>query len=569
MKALPLADPGTPDTRSAARFLLWVARGQKTTLATGMAFGVVWMGTQALVPAALGRAIDAGVAPRDSGGLARWTLALLAIGCVQAVAGITRHRFAVTNWLVATYRVQQLLARHATDVGAALTRRTSAGEVVAVSTSDAPAVGRIMDVSARAAGAVVAFVLVAAILLSTSVRLGLVVLVGVPLLMTVVGALLRPLHRRQEEQRARVGRLTALGADTVTGLRVLRGVGGEPMFVRRYVEQSQRVRAEGVRVARVQALLDAAQVALPGVFVVAVTWLGARLTLAGSITVGELVAFYGYSAFLVTPLRTATEAADKGTRALIAARRIVGVLSVPPALTDPAAPAAEPPAGVPLADAASGLVVRPGTLTALVSDDPDVTAAIADRLGRHADGAAVTLGSIPLQHLPLDAVRRRVLVHDADPRLFRGRLREELDVTDRASEERVRAAISVAAAQDVLDALPGGLDAQVEERGRSFSGGQRQRLALARSVVADPEILVLVEPTSAVDAHTEARIAQRLAEHRAGRTTVVVTASPLLLDHCDQVALVRDGRVVATGRHRELMERPDYRAVVLRGEEDR
>ena len=114
-------------------------------------------------------------------------------------------------------------------------------------------------------------------------------------------------------------------------------------------------------------------------------------------------------------------------------------------------------------------------------------------------------------------------------------------------DERIHTAIAVANAEDVVEALPEGLDAYVDERGRSFSGGQRQRLVLARALLSDAEMLVLVEPTSAVDAHTEARIARRLREARAGKTTVVVTASPLMLDQTDRVFFVEDGQVVADG----------------------
>jgi ABC-type multidrug transport system fused ATPase/permease subunit len=165
-------------------------------------------------------------------------------------------------------------------------------------------------------------------------------------------------------------------------------------------------------------------------------------------------------------------------------------------------------------------------------------------------------------------VRRRVLVSEHDPRLFTGRLGDELDPTGTAPPERVLAAVETASTVDVLEALPDGLATEVAERGRSFSGGQRQRLVLARALVADPEILVLVEPTSAVDAHTEARIADLLAAARAGRATVVCTTSPLLLDRADKVALVAGGRVVAEGTHRDLLDtEPRYRAVVTRGEE--
>ncbi|MGH3102310.1 MAG: ATP-binding cassette domain-containing protein, partial [Thermoleophilia bacterium] len=137
-----------------------------------------------------------------------------------------------------------------------------------------------------------------------------------------------------------------------------------------------------------------------------------------------------------------------------------------------------------------------------------------------------------------------------------------------ADDEDILQAISVANAEDILAALPEGLDADVDERGRSFSGGQRQRLVLARALLADPEVLVLVEPTSAVDAHTEVRIARRLRDARAGRTTVIAATSPLVLDQADKVVLVRGGRVVAEGTHRELLaDRPDYRDTVTRGED--
>ena len=319
--------------------------------------------------------------------------------------------------------------------------------------------------------------------------------------------------------------------------------------------------------AKVQSLLDAAEVALPGIFVVAVTWLGARLAVAGQVSVGELIAFYGYAAFLVLPVRTVTEAADKFTRALVGARRAVEVLALQPELVSGSS-APEPPSGAALVDGQSGLVVEAGQLTAVVAGVPEEAAAIADRLGRFADGDEVRLGGVALRDLPLEVVRRRVLVSEHDPRLFTGRLGDELDPTGAAPPERVLAAVDTASAGDVLEALPDGLDSEVAERGRSFSGGQRQRLVLARALVADPEVLVLVEPTSAVDAHTEARIADGLAAARPGRATVVCTTSPLLLDRADKVALVAGGRVVAEGTHRDLLDtEPRYRAVVTRGEE--
>ena len=570
MRSLPLADPGAPDTRSPARLLVWVGRGQLGTLSLGIAFGILWMVAQALMPYTIGRGVQDGIVEDDRSGLVTWALLLLGLGLVQGAAGVLRHRFAVQNWLLASFRLVQVVAHHAARTGPAVRGRLSTGEVVATVTNDAIRAGGAFDITARLAGAIVSYVVVAAILLSTSVTLGLIVLVGVPVLVVTLGAVIRPLQARQREQREEVGKLTALGADTAAGLRVLRGIGGEQAFLDRYRMRSQSVRVAGVRVATPQSTLDAAQVLLPGIFVVVVTWIAARFVLSGTIDAGDLVAFYGYAAFLVIPLRTAAEAVDKVTRSLVGARRMLGVLEVERVVGEPEAAAPEPPAGALLADLRSGVEVPPGLTTCIVSAVPEESAAIAARLGRLSADLGVRLGDRPLEDLSLAAVRRRIVVSDQEPILFSGELRGQLDPWRRAaSDQAILDAVGVANAFDVLEALPEGLDATIDERGRSFSGGQRQRLVLARALLADPEILVLVEPTSAVDAHTEARIARDLRRARSGRTTVIVTTSPLVLDQADRVVLVVDGRQVPEGTHRELLrDRADYRETVTRGESE-
>jgi ABC-type multidrug transport system fused ATPase/permease subunit len=535
-------------------------------MVVAMLFGVVWMVAQAVMPALIGLAIDEGIAAKDTGALVKWALAMLGVGLLQAAAGIMRHRFAVTNWLTAAYRTVQLVARQAVRLGATLPKRVATGEVVAIGSNDLSHLGNAMDITARMAGAIVSFLVVAVILLRTSVTLGVVVLVGVPLLLLVIGPLLKPLQRRNLAQREMMGDLANLATDIVGGLRVLRGIGGEAVFHERYARDSQKVRHAGVQVGRLQSMLDAAQIFLPGVFVVLVVWLGARFAVQGRISPGELVAFYGYAAFLMIPLRTSTEFANKWIRAFVAARRVVRVLALEPEVSTPEHVYDEPGTDAELVDVLSGLRVPAGQITAVVSDPPDVSAALADRLGRYADGE-VRWGDVPLSGLDRDVVRRRIVVSDTASTLFSGVLAAQLDIRDRGGDA-VAAAMHTASAHDVLESLPDGMDTVVSERGRAFSGGQRQRLVLARVLSADPEIAILVEPTSAVDAHTEARIAARLREHRAGRTTVVTTSSPLLLDRVDNVAFLREGRVVAFGSHRELLDTvPEYRAVVTREEE--
>jgi ABC-type multidrug transport system fused ATPase/permease subunit len=353
-------------------------------MAMGIFFGIVWMVAQAVMPAVIGLAIDEGVAARDTSRLLALASVLLGIGLVQAAAGIMRHRFAVTNWLTAAYRTVQLVTRQATHLGATLPKRVATGEVVAIGTNDLAHLGNAMDVTARAAGALVSFLVVAVLLLRTSTALGLVVLIGVPLLLLAVGPLLKPLQRRTLHQREMMGSLSNLATDIVSGLRVLRGIGGEQVFHDRYVRESQRVRRAGVQVGRLQSVLDATQVLLPGIFVVLVVWLGARFAVQGQITPGELVAFYGYAAFLLMPLRTATEFANKWIRAFVSARRVCRVLALEPEMDDPGQPYDEPPVDAELVDVTSGLRVPHGVLTAVVSDRPEDAAVLADRLGRRA-----------------------------------------------------------------------------------------------------------------------------------------------------------------------------------------
>ena len=569
VRNLPLDHPGKADSRTPWSFLRWILKGQWDSVAVAMVFGVIWMTCSALVPAVIGKAIDAGVTGRDYGELWKWALILLGVGVVQSASGIMRHRYAVLNWLTSAYRVVQLVTRQATHLGATLSKRVATGEVVAIGTNDLSHIGNAMDVLARAMGALVSFVVVAVILLQTSVTLGLVVLIGVPALLLLLGPLLKPLQQRNLEQRDMMGHLSNIATDIVSGLRVLRGIGGEHIFHDRYRTESQKVRQAGIGVARLQSVLDALQVFLPGVFVVVVVWLGARFAVQGRISPGELVAFYGYAAFLVLPLRTATEAANKWIRAHVSARRIVKVLALEPEIGDPAHSVPPPPPDSELVDVSTGVRVRPRTLTALVSEPAADAAAVVDRLGRFAEGD-VLWGGTRLDTLPRRLVRDRIVVSDTSAILFAGRLADQLAGirgTDPDRDERLARALHAAAAADVLEALPEGLDSIVAEKGRSFSGGQRQRLILARALARNPEVLLLVESTSAVDAHTEARIAELLVGAREGRTTVVTTSSPLMLGRADVVVFLEGGRVVAEGTHSELLTScPAYRIVVTREE---
>ncbi|MFE9065395.1 ABC transporter transmembrane domain-containing protein [Streptomyces violaceusniger] len=600
IRDLPYPDPGRPDVRSGPRFLFWLGRNQLGGQIKAALWGLVHMGALVSFPIAIGFGVQA-VVDRSGSRLAMAGALMVGLTVLTALGDAMLHRAAVTNWITAAARVQQLLARKAVELGSALTRKVAAGEVVAVSTGDVEKIGWFVEALSRFTAAAITTVAVSVALVLYQPALGLVVAVGVPALALAVLPLLPRAARRADEQREKAGRATELASDTVAGLRVLRGIGGEELFLGRYRHASQEVRIAAVRSARMWALIAAVQVALPGLLLIGVVWYGASLARDGRIEVGELVTVYSAVTFLLFPLRHFEEIAMAYSFSRPSARRAARVLALRRSSPDSEGAAtvdgdergkvqeATAPLGGDLYDPASGMLAPSGLLTAVVCGDPDAAGRLADRLGGHpthdgpGDGdpggaPSALLGGVALDEVPLTAARAAVLVQDKDPVLLSGALTELLDVP-RSGEVTAEKALEAAQCGDVLDALAqasaaeadgaGPMRTRITERGRSLSGGQRQRLALARSLVTDPEVLVLDEPTSAVDSHTEARIADGVRGLRAGRTTIVLTSSPLLLDRADRVVFVPDGEAAGVGTHRELLGTdPAYRAVVTRETED-
>ncbi|MDQ0963653.1 ABC-type multidrug transport system fused ATPase/permease subunit [Streptomyces sp. B4I13] len=568
---LPYPDPGVPDVRSGPRFLWWLGRNQLGGQLKALAWGLLHFVAVSAQPFCVGFAIEA-VVDRSGTRLALTGGVMALCGAATAIGDTFLHRAAVTNWITAAARVQQLLARKASHLGSALTRRVAAGEVVAVSTGDVEKIGWFVEAVSRFTAAAITVLLVCVGLVVYQPALGIVVAVGLPALALAVLPLLPRATQRADHQREKAGRATELASDTVAGLRVLRGIGGEELFLERYRSASQEVRHAAVRSARMWSLISAIQVLMPGLLLIAVVVYGVHLAREGRISVGELVTVYSSVMVLTYPLRHFEEIAMAYSFSRPSATRAAGVLSLERAKDIGGSRPADAPSGD-LYDPATGLLAPASQLTAVVCGDPDAAGRLAERLGGHPseNGPSVLLGGAPLDELPLDSARSAVLVQDKDPVLLSGSLRDLLDVPASGAVD-TQAALAAAQCGDVLDALVQGsfdaddpMDARITERGRSLSGGQRQRLALARSLYTDPEVLVLDEPTSAVDSHTEARIAESMRDLREGRTTVVFTSSPLLLDRADRVVLVHEGEAVAIGAHRELLHsEPRYRAVVTR-----
>ena len=603
-----------PPSLGAGALLRWLLRRAAVPVTLATLAACTSNIIQAIVPAFLGQALDAGIENGLNGRVWGIGALLLVLFVVYAVGDTMLSYLGVTAWMRTAFDVDRLVGRQISATGKDLSRQVSTGEVATIIASDADYLGKLIEHLPALLGAAASFLVVAVLMLRTSVSLGLIVILGMPLVAAIVTLVIRPLQKRQAVQREAQSAVTTITTDTVAGLRILRGIGGEDVFARRYRDASQELRRRGVEVASSQATLMTLQVLLPGLFAAIVVWVAARMAVAGSLTPGGLITFYGYTAYLSWPLWVFTSSVQDYTRAVVGARRLSRLLEVAPAAgslverlnLDPAA--AHPVSGD-LVDTGSGLRLKEGRMTALVCPDPQVSADLATRLGRFTDaGPTVTLAGRPLTTMPLEQVRASVVVSGATAQLFTGTLREALDVrggpdpqpagledlvraeTERTTgadvdqqvrpqereapgDDRLIEAIGIADAGDVLTSLSEGLAGMITEKGRSLSGGQRQRVALARALLTEAPTLVLIEPTSALDSHTEARVAAQVHRARAGRTTVVVTASPLVLEACDEVVLLdSSGTELLRSTHRELMamardghaQAADYRAVVSR-----
>jgi ABC-type multidrug transport system fused ATPase/permease subunit len=543
-----------PDLRGPLRYLCWLARCQLGRILLGAGYGSAWMVTLALPPYLLSKAIDEGLRASDTGALWSWAGALLGVGIVNAWLAIGRHR---TMSLVRT-------VDHVTRLGADLPRRVSAGEVVTVGLGDVTTIAAALTVAGPGVGAVIAYAVVGLLLWTVSWLLAVVVLLGVPALAVLIGPLLRRLLISQAAYREAQSALSERLVDVIEGLRVLNAFGGKAAYAQRYRADSRTLRDHGYRVAGVTSWISGLAVGLPSVFLAGVTWLAARMAAEGSISIGQLVAVYGYAAILVVPVTSFIEGGDQVSRALVSARRLLRFLTLVPDHETEPHPAEPPAAPAGLDDPDSGVCIEPGLFTAIVSARPEHATALLERLAGFTP-SAVTWGGTPLREIPPDRVRTRVVLADNDAALFARPLRAVLQGRTDAADDALAAAVHSAAAEDIIRQLRHGLAAPIEQGGTNLSGGQRQRVRLARVLVADPEVLLAVEPTSALDAHTEALVADRVHALRQGRTTVVTTSSPLLLSRADRVCLLTDGRLAASGTHRDLLATsPAYRAVVAR-----
>ncbi len=566
------------------RYLWTIARRLRRTILLAILSGLAWQGAAIAAPLLIRHAIDSGVVTYDPTTLLWACAGVVALGAVEAVGGASRHYYAIRNRARADAEVRDGIFRRALELDARYHDRVGAGELISRASNDAELVSRAFDSIGHTIGYVLTVIGASAIMLWIDWQLALAVLVPLPLVSVGFGRYSRRYAARTKVNQEQLGEATSFVEETVSGIRVVKGLGAGPALSARFRHRSDEVVRTALGVAAVDAVFLPALEALPLIGVLVVLWYGSDLVISGAITIGTFAAFNFYLALLVNPLRTLGQRVSTFQRAAAAARRVVDVLSAEPVVVETAAPREFPSdahvrfeavrfsygdGGPPVLDGFT-LDIPPGTSLALVGATGSGKSTVASLLARFYDpeGGRVTVGGIDVRDFRIADVRRGVGIVFEDTFLFGDTVGSNVGFASvEPEEDEIHRAARLAGADEFVERLPEGYETILGERGFSLSGGQRQRIAIARAIFADPQVLILDDATSAVDATKEHEIRAALGEVMRGRTTLVIAHRPATIALADRVAVVDGGRVVDEGTHVELLARSlRYRSLLALAE---
>lgn len=545
-------------------------------------------GIELLMPIVLGLVIDHGVLAGD--------LRLTVLGTLGLIA---LRVLGVALWTYTFIESQKacMLERHRLRVGltgAVLDPRSRAvrrpaGEVLSIATSDADRASDVMDMLPWVVPSAVTVLAAAAYLAAADLWLGLTMLLGLVVMVVAVRMITPTLSARYDDQQSQAAEAAATATDLVHGLRVLQGLGVQSRARSTYRRRSRIALQAALVNARYSGLSSGLTTLITGVMLAAVVVLASMRTLEGALSIGVLIAVVGVARYVMGMLEGLSGVPVWWASMSTSARRVRDLYTdLGRTVDDPQLALSELATGRDDRGNGAGTVhgrrgaagglhlpqlsVPDGEIVALACADARDAEAVIGAVAGDRDGGA-RVGTRPITPAVRLGLRADLLVEPHVVDLFDGTLREQLATRapagtplDGSDDDWAQRALRAAGAEDLLEILPEGYDTHILDRGANLSGGQRQRIALARAVAADAPVLVLHDPTTAVDAVTEQSIAEALvaARRRTDRATLLVTRAPALLREADRVVFMRGGEVLCEGTHGELMGLEEYWEVVRR-----
>ncbi len=571
------------------RLLREALLGQRGGLLLGMLVALGWTAARITVPRFIQLGIDRGVQGDDS--LWRWSSLIAIAGLVSGVFLGFRRLVAFRNARLIEARYRDRLFAHIQRLHIAYHDETATGELMSRANTDLQMFQNVVTMVPITTGNFLIVVGVVIIMLFTNPLLALLALIGLPAV-SILGrrfsSLLHPALLGVQRESAE---LAGVVEETISGIRAVKGFGSAPVQSAKLAKEAEDVFEQSMMAATVRAKYLPAIELMPNLGLVIVLAYGGHLVLEGGLSVGELVGFNLYVLMLIQPLRMLGTVVAQGQRAIAAGERISEVLSTAPAIVDPAKPKFLPAQGrggairfnnvsfsyanetrnpVPVLEGVD-LDIKAGESVAFVGATGCGKSTVAQLLPRFYDVTAgsITLDGIDVRHLRRQDLRRAVSLVFEDTFLFSGTIYDNIAFADPGADRKlVHQAAQRAGALDFIEDLPSGFDTPIGERGLSLSGGQRQRISIARSVLADPRVLILDDATSAVDPSKEHEIRAAMSEVMGGRTTIVIAHRPATIALADRVILLDEGRIVASGDHAELLATNERYREVLAAETD-
>ncbi|HUA27553.1 MAG TPA: ABC transporter ATP-binding protein [Streptosporangiaceae bacterium] len=562
-------------------------------LAAMLAAAVAAAAAEIVIPLVIKAVVDGPIQHGNSGALLPLGLAATALGVTQAALSLYRRWVQARAVTDMERSMRDSLYAHLQRLHAGFHDEWQSGQLLSRATTDLSAIRRFAGFGTIFfVTNVVTFVAVIGLLIQLNWWLGLLtgcVFVPVLALCARFERGYRVLSRRVQDQE---GDLATYVEEAATGIRVLKALGRRDEAAARHGGQAALVRATQIEKARLRGTFWASLDLVPNAVIGLILLLGALAVGRGELSLGGLVAFIALALQLVWPIEAMGYILATGQEAATAAQRIYEIFDVEPAIGDPlrqsGAPrsAAEaqiqqgrlrfdhvtftyPGARAPVLRDVS-LELEPGETVALVGPNGAGKTTLLHLVPRLADvsGGAILLDGTDIRDLPLSVLRTAVGCAFEDPTLFSASVRENVSYgAAGAAEDELLAALDAAQA-DFVEGLPWGLDTRIGEQGMALSGGQRQRVALARAILAGPAVLLLDDPLSALDVHTEARVTRALSRLLAASTALIVAHRPSTVALADRVALLDGGVIAATGSHQELLATQErYRELMSGGGE--